>query len=129
MKLITMAIIVTGILLSTMSTPAIADGWNGIGKIDFVVHQQDRIVAVVAATTWTNPDACDSNRTIVLHPDTLTEAAFDETYRLLMSAFLSERSVNLYTSGCTMIDGKTFAVLQDLGVYSISAGQIFNQNH
>ena len=118
-KLQILAMIMTIVFANTMCTAAFGGGWSGLQVTDSVTHRNNRIVEVLGLYgPWANPDSCDRDTMVVLHPDKMVDAAsYNETLTLLLGAHLTGREVNLYLSGCTAVGSKTYPVLTRVAVH------------
>jgi hypothetical protein len=113
------AMIMTIVAASTMCTAAFGGGWSGRQVTDRLTHRNNRIVEVLGLYgSWANPDSCDRDTMLVLHPDQMVDASsYSETLTLLLGAHLTGREVNLYLSGCAAIGNKTYPVITRVAVH------------
>ena len=108
-----------GLLYSLTAIVALAGEWTGrtlIGKITVRVDQT--VMIVNESGTWNNPDLCDDDKRIVLLPPAAEGAAlaYKEVYASLLGAHLTNREINAFLDGCTLIGNKTFPVLTQVAV-------------
>jgi hypothetical protein len=109
-----------GVMCSLMTAVALAGGWSGKTTIQRVAVRVDRTIIVAAEPgPWVNPDVCDDpSKIVLLPPDSGTApAAYKEIYALLLGAKVSNREINVYLDGCTLIGSKTFPVFTQVAIY------------
>ncbi len=112
--------VMVGILCSLTAMVALAGAWSGrtlIGRITVRVDQT--VIVVNESGTWKNPDFCDNDTKIILLPPGAEGAAlaYKEVYASLLGAHLTNREINAFLDGCTLIGNKTFPVLTQVAVY------------
>lgn len=58
---------------------------------------------------WDNPNGCTRNDAIVLLS---SDANYDKAYALLLSAYMSGKSVSGYSDSCKEFDGQTYNIIR-----------------
>jgi hypothetical protein len=117
-RLRTILLTLAGLLASMICMSAYGGGWSGRQVTKHLTHLSDSSVSVVGLYgPWNNPDFCDVDKKVVLHPDAVSSASFDESYALLVGAHLTGREIDLYLSGCTMIGSATVPIITAIKIY------------
>jgi len=86
---------------------AIAGGGLSYNKITRVAFQTGGFF--MYADAWPNPNSCSKSTAIVL---LATDSNYDKAYSLLLSAYMSGKSVSGYSDGCTTFDGQTYNTIR-----------------
>ena len=112
--------IMVGVVCTLTAMFAFAGEWTGRTLIGKITVRVDQTVMIVSESgTWNNPDLCDDDKRIVLLPPAAEGAAlaYKEVYASLLGAHLTNREINAFLDGCTLIGNKTFPVLTQVAVY------------
>jgi len=110
-------ILVTGVLITMVHTPAFAGGWSGQQVIKNLNFSRDKLVLVVGLYgPWNNPNSCDTNAKVVLDPGASLDS-YDEAFAMLLGAHLTGREIAFFLSGCMMVGSQTVPVIKTVAVH------------
>ena len=63
----------------------------------------------IYGNAWNNPNSCISTAAVVLLS---TDPNYDKAYALLLSAYVSGKTVTGFSDGCTTMDGVTYNTIR-----------------
>ncbi|WP_038002951.1 hypothetical protein [Teredinibacter turnerae] len=106
------------LMLIMISINSLASGWitkDLTGKITYVNAERFDLVRIgFTADDRANPDECGSAGAVILKTDSNSA---EKQYSLLLAAFMADKPIKLYGSGCISAWGSSFPELSAVYVY------------
>src|SRR5260221_4128110 len=103
-KMIRMLVIV--LTLATLQiSPGYADGYVGPGTITYLQNAYNTQWILIPSGANSNPDSFPTNIVMLDHAN----LQYKEGYALLLIAYLTQMTLNIYVSGCTSTGYKLLA--------------------
>ena len=106
MKKVIFTILLAGIFSTSVNNVFSAGSLNGQNITAVAFHSTGFFMY---ASGWINPNSCSNSDAIVLLD---SDPNYDKAYALLLSAYMSGKSVSGYSNGCTTWDGRTYNTIR-----------------
>ena len=99
--------LIIGVVIVLLSFNLYAKGSLNQNKITAVAFQTTGFF--MYADNWPNPSECSNSDAIVL---LASDPNYEKAYALLLAAYMSGKTVQGYSDGCTTFDGRTYNTIR-----------------